>query len=67
MAALKFLAIVRLLLVISPRHEMNMTHTKSLNLKRHGYIEAHKEKLRFSQLLPPLSEHPRSHVKYLFP
>jgi len=37
MAALKFLAIVQLLLVISPSHEMNMTHTKSLNLKRHGY------------------------------
>jgi len=38
MAALKFLAIVRLLLVTSPGHEMNMTHTKSLNLKRHGHI-----------------------------
>jgi len=38
MAALKFLAIVWLLLVISPCHGMNMTHTKSLNLKRYGYI-----------------------------
>jgi len=26
------------LVVISPSHEMNMTHTKSLNLKRYGYI-----------------------------
>ncbi len=37
MAALKFLAIVPLLFVISPGHEINMTHTKSLNLKRRGY------------------------------
>jgi len=37
MVALKFLVIVRLLLVISPRHEMNMAHTKSRNLKRYDY------------------------------
>jgi hypothetical protein len=38
MAALKFLVIGWLLLVISPCHEMNMTHTERLNLNRHGYI-----------------------------
>jgi len=38
--ALKFLAIVRLLLVISPSQNKNMTRTKYLNPKRFGYIGA---------------------------
>jgi len=39
MAALKSLTIDGLLFVISPCHEMNMTHTEHLNLDRYGYIK----------------------------
>ena len=37
LTALKFLAIGRLLLVISPSQETNMTHPKHLNFNRFGY------------------------------
>ncbi len=37
MAALKFLTIDLLLFIISLCHEMNVTHTEYLNLKRYGY------------------------------
>ena len=38
LTALKFLAIDRLLLVISPGQGMNMTHPKLPNLNRFGYM-----------------------------
>jgi len=37
MAALKFLTIDSLFFVISPCHEMNLTHTEHLNIKRYEY------------------------------
>lgn len=37
MAVLKFLTIDLLLFIISPCHEMNVTHTEYLNLKCYGY------------------------------
>ncbi len=46
MSTLNLLAIVRLLLVISPCHEMNMTHSYHLNLNRHGYISGKKSLCR---------------------
>jgi len=48
LAALKFLTIVRLLLVISPCQNKNMTRTKYLNPKRFGHSKASKIQQAYS-------------------